>query len=89
MFQTPLGVKDRKVNGRYQYQPPTLKFSCVRILDMARSEGRDHLYRDVQNCLEYLLEAVENRLFELDYTGNLWNIPHDRFILIQLNCEKT
>ena len=33
VFTTALGVKIRRINGRYQYNPPSLKFSCVRVLD--------------------------------------------------------
>ena len=30
---TLAGVKVHRVDGRYRYQPPTLKFACVRVLD--------------------------------------------------------
>ena len=33
IFMTPAGVKVQRVDGRYCYQPPTLKFTCIRVLN--------------------------------------------------------
>ena len=57
---TPAGVKVRRVDGRYQYQPPTLKFACVRVLDHNFPDPRDSkLYTNVQLCLDELVNLVE------------------------------
>ena len=72
VFQTPTGVKIRRVNGRYQYNPPTLKFTCVRVLDRHFPDPRDHrLYTHVQNCMDQLIDLVEAHLKGLEWEGTL------------------
>ena len=72
MFQTPTGVKIRRMNGRYQYNPPSLKFSCVRILDRNFPDPRDHnLYKHVQSCMDQLVDLVEAHLKGLEWEGML------------------
>ena len=75
VFQTPTGVKIRRVNGRYQYNPPTLKFTCVRVLDRHFPDPRDHrLYTHVQNCMDQLVDLVEAHLKGLEWEGMLVTI---------------
>ena len=63
IFTTAVGIKIRKVNGRYQYQPPSLKFSCTRVLDMKFPHPHDNkLYFNVKACLDNLVDEVEWRV---------------------------
>ena len=63
IFTTVAGIKIRKVNGWYQYQPPSLKFSCTRVLDIKFPHQCDHkLYFNVQACLDNLVDEVEWRV---------------------------
>ena len=63
IFTTAAGIKIRKVNGRYQYQPPLLKFSFTRVLDMKYPHPSDSkLYFNVQACLDNLVDKVEWRV---------------------------
>ena len=63
IFTTVAEIKIRKVNGRYQYQPPSLKFSCTRVLDMKFPHPCDSkLYFNVQACLDNLVDKVERRV---------------------------
>ena len=70
VFMTATGVKIRRVNGRYQYNPPTLKFACVRVLDRHFPDPRDgRLYTNVQNCLDQLVSLVETHLEGVEWEG--------------------
>ena len=70
VFQTPTGVKIRRVNGRYQYNPPTLKFACMRILDRDFPDPKDHkLYTHVQSCVHQLVDLVEAHLKGFEWEG--------------------
>ena len=67
---TATSVKIRRVNGRYQYNPPTLKFACVRVLDRHFPDPRDgRLYTNVQNCLDQLVSLVETHLEGVEWEG--------------------
>ena len=62
IFTTVAGIKIRKENGRYQYQPPSLKFTCTHTLDQNFPHLRDNrLYFNLQACLDNLLDEVEWR----------------------------
>ena len=57
---TPAGVKVRRVDSRYRYQPPTLKFACVRILYHNFPDPSDSkLYTNVQLYIDELVNLVE------------------------------
>ena len=63
IFTTAAGIKIRKVNGWYQYQHPSLKFFCTRVLDMKFPHPCDNkLYFNVQTCLDNLVDKVEWRV---------------------------
>ena len=63
IFTMATGIKIRKVNGRYKYQPPSLKFSCTRVLDMNFPHPKDNkLNFNVQACLDNLVDEVEWRI---------------------------
>ena len=54
------GIKIQKVNGRYQYQPPSLKFTCTWVLDQNFPHPKDNrLYFNIQTCLDKLIDDVE------------------------------
>ena len=70
VFSTPLGVKIRRVNGRYQYKPPSLKFSSVRVLDYNLRDPRNpRLYTAVQACVDKLVDMVEEHLEGAQWEG--------------------
>ena len=70
VFMTATGIKIRRVNGRYQYNPPTLKFACVRVLDRHFPDPRDgRLYTNVQHCLDQLVSLVETHLKGVEWEG--------------------
>ena len=70
IYQTPTGVKIRRVNGRYQYNPPALKFASVRVLDRHFPDPRDpKLYTHVQSCVDQLVDLVEAHLKGLEWEG--------------------
>jgi len=67
---TPMGVKIRRENGRYQYQPPSLKFTCVRVLDQNFPDKCDSkMYWGIQSCIDTLINTVENHLIDLELEG--------------------
>ena len=73
IFTTAAGIKIRKVNGRYQYQPPSLKFSCTRVLDTKFPHPNDSkLYFNVQACLDNLVDAVEWKVNWEMFEGSLF-----------------
>ena len=70
VFMTATGVKIRRINGRYQYNPPTLKFASVRVLDRHFPDPRDgRLYTNVQQCLDQLVSLVETHLKGVEWEG--------------------
>ena len=70
VFSTPLGVKIRQVNGCYQYNPPSLKFSCVRVLDYNFWDPKNlRLYTAVQACVDKLVDMVEEHLVGVQWEG--------------------
>ena len=72
VFTTATGVKIRCINGRYQYNPPTLKFSCIRVLDYHFPDPRNpRLYAAVQGCVDQLVNMVEDHLQGLEWEGTL------------------
>ena len=72
VFTTATGVKIRRTNGRYQYNPPTLKFSSIRVLDRHFPDPRNpRLYAAVQGCVDQLVDMVEDHLQGLKWEGTL------------------
>ena len=82
IFTTAAGIKIRKVNGQYQYQPPSLKFSCTQVLDMKFPHARDHkLYFNVQACLDNLVDEVEWRVnWEMLEGSYIWSSAFNSII---------
>ena len=53
-------------------QPPTLKFSCIRVLDHHFPDPRNpRLYAAVQGCVDQLVDMVEDHLRGLKWEGTL------------------
>ena len=72
VFTTPTGVKICRVNGRHQYNPPTLKFSCVRVLDYNFPyQTNPKLYTHVQACVDKLVDLVEAHLNGTEWGGTI------------------
>ena len=72
VYTNAVGVKIRKVQGGYLYQPPNLKTISYLVLDKYRSKAglpRSRLYEGVQKCLDQLIERVEDKLMGLDPAG--------------------
>ena len=58
------------MDGRYRYQPPTLKFACARVLDHNFPDPRDSkLYTNVQLCLDELINLVEVQVKRIEWGG--------------------
>ena len=67
---TLAGVKVHRVDGWYRYQPPTLIFTCVRVLDHNFPDPRDSkLYTNVQLCIDELVNLVEVRVKGIEWGG--------------------
>ena len=66
IFTTVAGIKIRNVNGRYQYQSASIKFSCTRVLDMKFPYPRDNkLYFNLVHEVEWRVnwEMLEGSFF--------------------------
>ena len=60
IFTMATDIKIEKVNGWYQYQSLSLKFTCTRVLDQNFPHLQDNrLYFNMQACLDNLLDEVE------------------------------
>ena len=80
VFTTALGVKIRRVNGCYHYNPPSLKFMCVRVLDHHFPDpATPRLYATVQGFLDQLIDKVEDRLNDLHGEGIFESLLQPKF----------
>ena len=85
---TPAGVKVHRVDGQYRYQPPTLKFACVRVLDHNFPDSRDSkLYTNVQLCLDELVNLVEVRVKGIEWGGGIKVIDPEIDEILDLFCQ--
>ena len=83
-----LGVKIRRVNGRYQYNPPSLKFSCVRVLDHHFPDpATSRLYATVQSFLDQIIDKVEDRLKGLQGGGIVEHLLQQNFEIERVHKE--
>ena len=97
IFTTAAGIKPRRVNGRYQCQPPSFKFTCICTLDQHFPHPRDsRLYSNVQAFLDNLLDEVEWRANWQELEGSttqaysriqLWN--GDRILIIVIFIDRS
>ena len=65
------GVKVRKMEGGYRYQPPSLKCLTNLYLDKIRpnSSPNINLYQSVQRVIEGLIDQVKDKILGLDVSG--------------------
>ena len=65
-----MGVKVRKINGGYVYQPASLKVSSYFTLDHHFPDSKNRkLYENVQKCLDNLVSRVEDEILGIETTG--------------------
>ena len=70
IFTDKRGVKVRKLNGGYVYQPASLKVSSYLILDRHFPDSRNrNLFEKVQKCLDTLVSRVEEEIMGIEPTG--------------------
>ena len=70
IFVNNKGMKVRKINGGYVYQPASLKISSYMVLDHHFPDSKNrNLYESVQKCLDNLVSKVEERILGLELTG--------------------
>ena len=70
VFITCVGVKVRKINGGYVYQPASLKVSSYLTLDHHFPDSKNrNLYENVQKCLDNLVSRVEDEILGIETTG--------------------
>ena len=61
IFTMAAGIKIWKVNGQYQYQPPSLKFTCTWVLDQNFLHPKgSRLYLNIQACWDNLIDDSTN-----------------------------
>ena len=69
IFTDKRGVKVRKLNGGYVYQPASLKVSSYLILDRHFPDSKNrNLFESVQKCLDTLVSRVEERIMGIEPT---------------------
>ena len=70
VFITRMGVKVRKINGGFVYQPASLKVSSYLTLDHHFPDSKNQkLYENVQKCLDNLVSRVEDEILGIETTG--------------------
>ena len=69
VFITHMGVKVRKINGGYVYQPASLKASSYLTLDRHFPDSKNRkLYENVQKGLDNLVSRVEDEILGIETT---------------------
>ena len=65
------GVKVRRMDGGYQYQPPSLKIVSSLFLDKMyiQPAPNSQLYQSVQKVVDRLVDCVEDKLLGLEVSG--------------------
>ena len=67
----PNGVKVRRMDGGFRYQPPSLKTLSSILLDQTKRDPSPNLllYQSVQKTLDKLVDMVEDKILGFDITG--------------------
>ena len=67
----PNGVKVRRMDGGFRYQPPSLKTLSSILLDQTKRDPSPNLllYQSVQKVLDKLIELVEDKILGFDIAG--------------------
>ena len=65
------GVKVRRMDGGYRYQPPSLKIISSLLLDKMYIQPAPNLqlYQSVQRVVDKLIDCVEDKLLGLEVSG--------------------
>ena len=71
VYMMPNGVKVRRMDGGFRYQPPSLKILSSNILDQTKRDPSPNLllYQSVQKVLDKLIELVEDKILGFDIAG--------------------
>ena len=71
VYLMPNGVKVRRMDGEFRYQPPSLKTLSSIMLDQTKRDPSPNLllYQSVQKVLDKLIELVEDKVLGLDIAG--------------------
>ena len=71
----PNGVKVRRMDGGFWYQPPSLKTISSILLDQMRRDASPNLllYQSIQKVLDKLVSVVEDKILGFDVTGTTKN----------------
>ena len=67
----PNGVKVRRMDGGYCYQPPSLKCITSLFLDKTRPNVTPsvNMYQSVQKVIDMLIDLIEDKVLGLDIPG--------------------
>ena len=71
VYMMPNGVKVRRMDGGFRYQPPFLKTLSSIQLDKMRKNPTPNLllYQSIQKVLDKLVGMVEDKILGFDVTG--------------------
>ena len=71
VYMMPNGVKVRRMDGGFRYQPPSLKTLSSILLDQTKRDPSPNLllYQSVQKVLDKLIEMVEDKILGFDIAG--------------------
>ena len=71
VYMMPNGVKVRRMDGEFRYQPPSLKTLSSILLDQMKRDPSPNLllYQSVQKVLDNLIEMVEDKILGFDIAG--------------------
>ena len=71
VYMMPNGVKVRRMDGGFRYQPPSLKTLSSILLDQTRRDPSPNLvlYQSIQKVLDKLVDMVEDKILGFDVTG--------------------
>ena len=71
IYIMPNGVKARRMDGGFRYQPPSLKTLSSILLDQMKRDPSLNLllYQSVQKVLDKLVDMVEDKILGFDITG--------------------
>ena len=71
VYLMPNGVKVRRMDGGFRYQPPSLRTLSSIMLDQTKRDPSPNLllYQSVQKVLDKLIELVEDKVLGFDIAG--------------------
>ena len=71
VYMMPNGVKVKRMDGGFRYQPPSLKTLSSIQLDQTRKNPTPNLllYQSIQKVLDKLVDMVEDKILGFDVSG--------------------